>query len=67
MTGHLDNRQAPGPTRPVPITTAAERLKGELPIEAPRDRQGQLAPQLIPKHRTRWAGFDNKIQSMSCA
>ncbi len=31
---------------------------GELPIEVPRDRNGTFEPQLIPKHQTRWAGFD---------
>jgi putative transposase len=37
---------------------------GELPIEIPRDRQGTFEPQLIPKHQTRWAGFDEKIVSL---
>ncbi|KKY04685.1 hypothetical protein NB99_24975 [Xanthomonas citri pv. fuscans] len=39
---------------------------GELPIEIPRDRHGSFAPQLIPKHQTRWAGFDDKILSKLC-
>ncbi len=37
---------------------------GELPIEVPRDRNGSFEPQLIPKHQTRWAGFDDKILSL---
>jgi putative transposase len=37
---------------------------GELPIEVPRDRQGSFEPQLIPKHQTRWSGFDDKILSL---
>ena len=37
---------------------------GELPIEIPRDRKGSFTPQLIPKHQTRWAGFDDKIISL---
>ena len=37
---------------------------GELPIEVPRDRHGSFEPQLIPKHQTRWAGFDDKILSL---
>jgi len=37
---------------------------GELPIEIPRDRQGDFEPQLIPKHQTRWTGFDDKILSL---
>ena len=42
-------------------------LKGEfgaLPIEIPRDRHGTFEPQLIPKHQTRWTGFDDKILSL---
>jgi putative transposase len=37
---------------------------GELLIEVPRDRHGSFEPQLIPKHQTRWAGFDDKIISL---
>lgn len=37
---------------------------GELPIEIPRDRHGSFEPQLIPKHQTRWSGFDDKILSL---
>lgn len=37
---------------------------GELPIGVPRDRHGSFEPQLIPKHQTRWAGFDDKILSL---
>jgi putative transposase len=37
---------------------------GELPIEVPRDRNGSFEPQLIPKHQTRWAGFNDKILSL---
>ena len=37
---------------------------GEVPIDIPRDRQGSFEPQLIPKHQTRWAGFDDKILSL---
>ena len=36
----------------------------KLPIEVPRDRHGSFEPQLIPKHQTRWAGFDDKIISL---
>ena len=42
-------------------------LKGEfgaLPIDIPRDRHGTFEPQLIPKHQTRWTGFDDKILSL---
>lgn len=37
---------------------------GEMPIEIPRDRHGAFEPQLIPKHQTRWTGFDDKILSL---
>lgn len=37
---------------------------GEQPIEIPRDRHGTFEPQLIPKHQTRWSGFDDKILSL---
>ena len=37
---------------------------GELPIYIPRDRHGSFEPQLIPKHQTRWTGFDDKILSL---
>lgn len=37
---------------------------GQLPIEVPRDRNAQFEPQIIPKHQTRWTGFDDKIMSL---
>jgi putative transposase len=37
---------------------------GELPIEIPRDRHGTFEPQLVPKHQTRWNGFDERILSL---
>jgi len=37
---------------------------GKLPIAVPRDRHGSFEPQLVPKHQTRWAGFDDKILSL---
>lgn len=37
---------------------------GELPIEIPRDRHGNFEPQIIPKHQSRWTGFDEKIISL---
>lgn len=46
---------------------SAKTLKGEfgeLPLDIPRDRQGVFEPQLIGKHQTRWAGFDDKIISL---
>jgi putative transposase len=37
---------------------------GEMPIEIPRDRNGDFSPQIIPRHQTRFDGFDDKIISM---
>lgn len=47
--------------------TSRKTLKGDfgtLPIEIPRDRQGSFEPLLVPKHQTRWTGFDDKILSL---
>jgi putative transposase len=37
---------------------------GELEIDVPRDRASTFEPQILPKHQTRFAGFDDKIVSM---
>ena len=37
---------------------------GEIPIDVPRDRNGEFEPMLIPKHERRINGFDEKIISM---
>ena len=34
---------------------------GELEIQIPRDRHAEFEAQLIPKHQTRFTGFDDKI------
>ena len=70
MTEHLGH----GKNEPVANVAGNTRngrsrkmLKGEfgtLPIEVPRDRNGSFEPQLIPKHQTRWSGFDDKILSL---
>ena len=70
MADHLGH----GKNEPVENTAGNTRngkskktLKGEfgaLPIEVPRDRHGTFEPQLIPKHQTRWTGFDDKILSL---
>jgi putative transposase len=47
--------------------TSGKTLKsdlGELPIEIPRDRNGEFEPQLIRKGQRRFTGFDDKILSM---
>ncbi len=37
---------------------------GEVLIEVPRDRKGDISPQIIKKHQTRFDGFDDKIISL---
>jgi putative transposase len=37
---------------------------GEVELEIPRDREGSYTPQLLPKHQTRFEGFDEKILSL---
>src|SRR6056297_602923 len=37
---------------------------GDLPIQVPRDRNGDFSPQIIPKNQTRFEGFDEKIISL---
>src|ERR1700693_1552869 len=37
---------------------------GELEIEVPRDRISTFEPQILPKHQTRFMGFDDEIISM---
>jgi putative transposase len=47
--------------------TSSKTVKGdfgELGIEVPRDRNGSFEPQILPKHQTRFTGFDEKIISM---
>jgi len=47
--------------------TSGKKVKGEfgeLKIEVPRDRASTFEPQILPKHQTRFTGFDDKIISM---
>jgi putative transposase len=37
---------------------------GEIDLETPRDRNGTFEPKIVPKHQTRFTGFDDKILSM---
>ena len=65
-----------GHGRHEPVTNAAGNTRngrshktlkgdfGEMPIDIPRDRDGDFEPQLIGKHQTRWSGFDDKIISL---
>jgi putative transposase len=37
---------------------------GEIEVETPRDRDASFEPKILPKHQTRFTGFDDKILSM---
>lgn len=37
---------------------------GDVPLDIPRDRNGEFEPRIIPKHQRRFEGFDDKIISM---
>ena len=65
--GHAKNNAVANPAGNTRNGKSKETLKGdfgELPIEIPRDRHGSLEPQIVTKHQTRWAGFDEKILSL---
>ena len=65
--GHAKNEAVTNPTGSTRNGKSRKTLKGEfgeLPVEIPRDRHGSFEPQLIPKHQTRWNGFDEKILSL---
>ena len=70
LTEHLGHERNEAVANPAGNTRNGKSRKtlkgdfGELPIEVPRDRHGSFEPQLIPKHQTRWAGFDDKIISL---
>jgi len=65
--GHAKHEPVANPAGNARNGKSSKTLKGEfgeLPIEIPRDRHGSFEPQLIPKHQTRWNGFDEKILSL---
>lgn len=65
--GHARNATVANPGGNTRNGKSKKTLKGEfgeLPIEIPRDRHGSFEPQIIPKHQTRWTGFDDKILSL---
>jgi putative transposase len=65
--GHARNESVTHPSGNTRNGKSKKTLKGEfgeLPIDIPRDRHGSFEPQLIPKHQTRWTGFDDKILSL---
>jgi putative transposase len=65
--GHAKHEPVANPAGNTRNGKSKKTLKGEfgeLPIEIPRDRHGSFEPQIIPKHQTRWNGFDDKILSL---
>lgn len=65
--GHAKHEAVANPAGNTRNGKSKKTLKGdfgELPIEIPRDRHGSFEPQIITKHQTRWAGFDEKILSL---
>lgn len=65
--GHSRNEPVANPAGNTRNGKSKKTLKGEfgeLPIDIPRDRHGSFEPQIIPKHQTRWTGFDDKILSL---
>ena len=70
LTEHLGHERNEAVSNPVGNTRNGKSRKtlkgefGELPIEVPRARPGSFEPQLLPKHQTRWNGFDDKIISL---
>ena len=65
--GHGKNEPVENATGNTRNGRSRKTLKGDfgaLPIEIPRDRHGSFAPVIIPKHQTRWTGFDDKILSL---
>lgn len=70
MTDHLGHDKSGEVTNSTANTRnghSTKTLKGDfgaLPLDVPRDRQGTFEPQIVVKHQTRWAGFDDKIISL---
>jgi putative transposase len=65
--GHDKNKPVASPKGNTRNGKSKKTLKGEfgeLPIDIPRDRDGSFEPQIVPKHQTRWTGFDDKILSL---
>ena len=44
--------------------TIIDENGGKITVEVPRDRDGEFAPQLVPKGVRRFSGFDDKVISI---
>jgi putative transposase len=53
-----------GNSRNGKTTKTLKTDKGDLPVQVPRDRNGSFEPVLVPKNKTHFDGFDDKILSM---
>jgi putative transposase len=53
-----------GNTRNGHSSKKVQTESGPVEIRVPRDRQGSFEPQLIPKHRRRLDGFDDKVLAL---
>ena len=52
------------------MVIARKSLKGdfgEVEINVPRDRSSDFSPKIVPKHESRFDGFDDKILSIVCS
>jgi putative transposase len=70
LTGHLGyEKHDPAGRGSGNSRNGASRKKlkgefGEMEIETPRDRNGTFEPKIVPRHQTRFTGFDSKILSL---
>jgi len=70
MTDHLGYEKHQRPSRKSSNARNGKSKKtvsteiGDIPLEIPRDRDGEFDPQIIPKHQRRFDGFNDKIISM---
>lgn len=70
MTDHLGyDKHAPegrgsGNSRNGTSPKTVQGDHGEIPLDVPRDRNGEFDPQLIPKGQRRLPGFDEKVIAM---
>jgi putative transposase len=70
MSEHLGHSKSEAVTNATGNTRNGHSAKtlqgefGELPLDIPRDRQGEFEPKLVARHQTRWSGFDDKIISL---
>jgi putative transposase len=53
-----------GNTRNGHSSKTVQTESGPVEIRVPRDRQGSFEPQLVPKHRRRLDGFDDKVLAL---